>query len=64
MLTFGPEQRLALAVIARAIQDLSSSEFPTRSAQKLVRRPPEGQAVTFDEGEGPKGPRAENVTLA
>ena len=23
----------------------------------------EGQAVTFDEGEGPKGPRAENVTL-
>ena len=24
----------------------------------------EGQAVTFDEGEGPKGPRAENVTLA
>ncbi len=24
----------------------------------------EGQAVSFDEGEGPKGPRAENVTLA
>ena len=24
----------------------------------------EGQAVTFDEGEGPKGPRAENVRLA
>ena len=24
----------------------------------------EGQAVTFDEGQGPKGPRAENVTLA
>ena len=24
----------------------------------------EGQAVAFDEGEGPKGPRAENVTLA
>ena len=24
----------------------------------------EGQAVTFDEGEGPKGPRAENFTLA
>ena len=24
----------------------------------------EGQAVTFDAGEGPKGPRAENVTLA
>ena len=23
----------------------------------------EGQAVAFDEGEGPKGPRAENVTL-
>ncbi len=23
----------------------------------------EGRAVTFDEGEGPKGPRAENVTL-
>ena len=23
----------------------------------------EGQAVTFDAGEGPKGPRAENVTL-
>ena len=22
----------------------------------------EGQAVTFDAGEGPKGPRAENVT--
>ncbi len=30
-----PEQRLALAVIARAIQDLSSSEFPTRSVQEL-----------------------------
>ena len=32
-----PEQRLALAVIARAIQDLSSSEtrrFPTRSVQE------------------------------
>ena len=24
----------------------------------------EGQAVTFDESEGPKGPRAENVSLA
>ena len=24
----------------------------------------EGQAVSFDEGEGPKGPRAENVTVA
>ncbi len=24
----------------------------------------EGQAVAFDEGQGPKGPRAENVTLA
>ncbi len=24
----------------------------------------EGQAVTFDAGEGPKGPRAENVRLA
>ena len=24
----------------------------------------EGQVVTFDEGQGPKGPRAENVTLA
>ena len=24
----------------------------------------EGQAVTFDEGQGPKGPRAENVRLA
>ena len=24
----------------------------------------EGQAVTFDAGEGPKGPRAENVTPA
>ena len=24
----------------------------------------EGQAVAFDEGDGPKGPRAENVTLA
>ncbi len=24
----------------------------------------EGQAVTFEEGEGPKGPRAEDVTLA
>ena len=24
----------------------------------------EGQAVTFDGGEGPKGPRAENVRLA
>ena len=24
----------------------------------------EGQAVTFDEGEGPKGPRAENVSQA
>ena len=23
----------------------------------------EGQAVTFDEGSGPKGPRAENVKL-
>ena len=23
----------------------------------------EGQAVSFDEGEGPKGPRAENVTV-
>ena len=23
----------------------------------------EGQAVTFDAGEGPKGPRAENVTV-
>lgn len=24
----------------------------------------EGQAVTFDRGQGPKGPRAENVRLA
>jgi len=24
----------------------------------------EGQAVTFDTGQGPKGPRAENVRLA
>jgi CspA family cold shock protein len=24
----------------------------------------EGQAVTFDKGQGPKGPRAENVRLA
>jgi len=24
----------------------------------------EGQAVTFDRGQGPKGPRAENVKLA
>ncbi len=24
----------------------------------------EGQAVTFDKGQGPKGPRAENVKLA
>ena len=24
----------------------------------------EGQAVTFDAGQGPKGPRAENVRLA
>jgi CspA family cold shock protein len=24
----------------------------------------EGQAVTFDVGQGPKGPRAENVNLA
>ena len=24
----------------------------------------EGQAVSFDEGQGPKGPRAENVRLA
>ena len=24
----------------------------------------EGQAVTFDEGQGPKGPRAENVRRA
>lgn len=24
----------------------------------------EGQAVTFDEGSGPKGPRAENIKLA
>ena len=24
----------------------------------------EGQAVTFDKGHGPKGPRAENVKLA
>ena len=24
----------------------------------------EGQRVTFNEGRGPKGPRAENVTLA
>ena len=24
----------------------------------------EGQAVTFEEGEGPNGPRAEDVTLA
>ena len=30
-----PEQRLALAVIARAIQDLSSSESLTRSVQEL-----------------------------
>ena len=26
--------------------------------------PNEGQAVLFDEGHGPKGPRAENVRLA
>ena len=24
----------------------------------------EGQAVTFDKGQGPKGPRAENIRLA
>jgi len=24
----------------------------------------EGQAVTFDKGQGPKGPRAENVKIA
>ena len=31
---------------------------------RLLERRREGQAVTFDRGQGPKGPRGENVRLA
>lgn len=33
-------------------------------AEGLFARLREGQAVTFDTGQGPKGPRAENVRSA
>jgi len=47
-----------------AADDGGQEYFFHQSACESFRSLHEGQAVTFDAGQGPKGPRAENVREA